>query len=112
MRSRDARFWGLYSTCNCTILTTTPKELVTSHEEGEKGKRAALIKLPSPDTSRRPAMGNSKRNFGSDGSAAMEFSIKLSVQVLTGTAALTMTYFMYRCMESCAALLQAMQHYH
>jgi hypothetical protein len=57
-------------------------------------------------------MGNSTSKAKASGMAALEVKARLSVEVLIGSAAVAMTYLMYRCIENCSALLQAMDHYH
>jgi hypothetical protein len=72
------------------------------------------------DSQAKPVLGGGKEgNMASgtsksrlDTAAALEVKVKLSVQLLVGSAAAAMTYLMYRCMESCSALLQTMHHYH
>lgn len=56
-------------------------------------------------------MGNQATNRLGSG-AGLVVKVKVSVQLLAGSAAVTISYLMYRCMESCAALLQAMHNYH
>jgi hypothetical protein len=43
-------------------------------------------------------MGNSTSKAKASGMAALEVKARLSVEVLVGSAAVAMTYLMYRCM--------------
>jgi hypothetical protein len=45
------------------------------------------------------------------GGSGLVLKVRVSVQLLFGSAAVTMTYFMFRCMDSCSTLLQSMHHY-
>ena len=56
-------------------------------------------------------MGNNTKPKAS-GIAALEVRVRLSVELLVGSAAVVMTYFMSKCLENCSNLMEAMSRYH
>ena len=63
-------------------------------------------------------MASSRKKISSDGPAAFDLKIKMSMQVLAGVTALVVAYLGYltsissKCMETCAALIEAVHQYH
>jgi hypothetical protein len=56
-------------------------------------------------------MGNHTKSKAS-GIAALEVKVRLSVEVLLGSAAVAMTFFMSKCLENCSNLMEAMTRLH